>query len=691
MKTMLWPLLPLLLAPSFASAQEPTNEHRAAFTLALREGGFDDALEQARVLLDVRASEPALLDELTYALASRGATQQAARLLLEAYPFAAASAAERETLLQRLTLLAEQNRGVLGDAPLEALRTPLDMPGLRSRQAAFWANLHDCGAVRVMLQDLAPEYGYDDLMRLGECATVEAPDLARQAFVRAHSLRPGERASRALAYQAHAAGDYRTALGAWREVGADRLDGDALLGAVTTALAAGEHEQAADWLRRYRDRGETLHRRYWSLQAQAHAPKDAAAARAALEQAIEQHPHVEDYLQLARLETTPERQVLWLERAAALDGDDASMHLELAYALSRQGRPFSALGALERAATLDPDNMQVQVELGYAYWQAGHIARAQRAFERAWHADPGNLLLAQQLVYVHQRLKHNEQARSYVRQVLDATSSSRGADQPDADMTADRRFGFQRLHEDLGRRVTVTLDGWSGTGVAAGISGSQPGTRHRSYSQVEADVRLGNPPIRDGSTLSAYARVLADGGDGSALPSRNALLGMGVRWKPWRRHVVYLAAENQNGLEAPEHRDVLLRVSASFLNGGRYGDDWRPSGRGWVSRNLYVDVAHYLRADHGALTVDYRTSYHRKVSAKGTVEPYAHLQFSTLRFADTERDIRSGIGLRWNMWHGATRYNADPHKLSVGLELQHAFETYSSDRTGVFLTFSTRW
>jgi hypothetical protein len=31
-------------------------------------------------------------------------------------------------------LLVEQNRSAPGEAPLEALRTPLDTPGLRSRQ-----------------------------------------------------------------------------------------------------------------------------------------------------------------------------------------------------------------------------------------------------------------------------------------------------------------------------------------------------------------------------------------------------------------------------------------------------------------------------------------------------------------------------------------------------------------------------
>ena len=180
--------------------------------------------------------------------------------------------------------------------------------------------------------------------------------------------------------------------------------------------------------------------------------------------------------------------------------------------------------------------------------------------------------------------------------------------------------------------MSVNLDGFSGTGVGTAASASQPGSHYRSYSQAEVDVRLGRPPIRDGSTLSAYARVLADGGDlRRAVPSQNAMLGVGLRWKPWRSQVIYLAAENQNGLADRSRRDVLLRASASFFGGGRASDDWHPSGNGWFSRNLYLDGARYLETRSSALTADYRTSYHRKMSASQTLEPYGHLQFNGMQ------------------------------------------------------------
>jgi bacteriophage N4 adsorption protein A len=678
--------------PIAVTQADDATDLRAALTAALQAHRFDAAERQADLLLAHDPGRAGLFDEVTYKLVAGGAAEQATRLLLRAYPFAAETPAERDTLFQRLSVLIEQQPGVFSDDQLLRLRDPLNTPALRSRQAALWANLQNCEAVRAALADLSPEYGYDDWMRLGDCSQPEAPALAQGAYARAHARQPGGRGSRALAYSAYASGDYRTALDAWRSVGDERLSGDELIAAVTTALAADQHQQAATWLTEYRKRGDALDHRYWSLLGQNYGSTDAAAATAAFERAVELRPNLDDYLRLARLDRAPDRQVLWLERAVDLDGANASVQLQLAYAYTRAGRAPSALKALERAAAIEPDNMGVQAELGYAYWHAGHAALAQRALERVWRADPANLVLAQQLVYVAQRLKQNETARWYAEQLLDAPSAFTDTPTGDSVTPAERRFGFQRLHEDLGRRVTINLDGFSGTHVGTATTGPQAGSGYRSYSQLEADVRLGSPSIRDGSTLSAYARVFGDGGEQRrALPSENAMAGVGLRWKPWRRQVIYLAAENQMGLDDHSRRDVLLRASASFFNGGRYGDDWHPSDGGWISRNLYLDTAHYLKTDYSAVTADYRTSYHRRIAAKQTMEPYGHLQVNGAWDRGINRDLRAGLGMRWNIWYDGTTYDADPHKLSLGVEFQQAFQTYLPDRNGVFVTLGTRW
>jgi adsorption protein A len=299
---------------------------------------------------------------------------------------------------------------------------------------------------------------------------------------------------------------------------------------------------------------------------------------------------------------------------------------------------------------------------------------------------------ARQLVYVSQRLAHNREARFYAERVLDTfPPTDKGSDAAGRER-ADSRFGLQRLHEDLGRRITVNLDGWTGTRVGAGNAASPAGSPYRSYSQLEVDYRLGRASIRNGRTVSAYARLLADGGDmRSAAPTEHPRLGVGLRWKPFSSQVLFVSAEHQRSLDGDPRQDVLLRTSASFLNGRRHSDDWHPSGSHWVAYNLFVDAAHYVQAAQTAATGDLRSSIHLKFASRQTFEPYAHLQVSGTRVTRLDRDIRVGAGSRWNIWYGRSTYNADPRKLSLGLEFQRAFDTYLPDRSALFLTLGSRW
>ena len=652
---------------------------------------LDDVEREAERLLVQHGGNPGLLDEITYQFVQAGAVEQPTRLLLQFYPFAGGTPAERERLLKRLTLLVDQQRGRLADDALAALRAPLDTPWLRSEQAAFWGRQQDCGAVRALLDDLSPDYRHDDLVRLGDCYRVDSPASAQRAYLRAHELQPGGAGSRALAYLADAAGDYPTAVVAWRSVGVERMSDDELLAAASTAVAAGAREQAADWLTTYRERSGKLEYRYWSLVAENDAGRNDASAAAALERAVEFHAEASDYVRLARLQTEPSRQVYWLERAAALDRNSATVLMELGYAYARTGQTVYERRVLDRAIELEPGNANLQMELGYYHWRAGRLSMARGAFERAWRADQGNIAVGEQLVYVHQQLKDNKEARTYAEHVLDALASSSGTTTAAPAALDDRVFGLQRLHEDLGRRVTVSLDGWSGTRLGTGALSAQPGTSYTSYSLLQVDYRLG-VPIRSGTTLSAYARVIADGGaQRSAVGSQNSTLGVGLRWKPLRSQVFYLAGEHQTNLESGGGQDLLLRASASFLNRGRTSDDWHPSGPGWFAHNLSLDAAHYVDAHRSAYTADYRTSYHGKAASSQAMQPYAHLQVTGLSATTFERDIRVGTGVRWNLWYGADRYDAARHKLTLGVEFQQALDTYLPDRHGVFFSLGTRW
>lgn len=679
--------------PILAAAPiDPRVDARTRFTAAMRDRRFADAAVAGGALIAAEGSIAAL-EEVSYKLVDAAASDEALAVLLQAYPFASATAAQRDVLLQRLIPLVERHRADVAAERFAPLRRPLDTPSLRSRQAVLWTNVGDCETVRAVLGDASPAYGHDDWVRLGDCAATTDPALAHRAYATAHGLQPGGSGSTALAYASFGAGDYRGALGAWRTIPVDRLSGDALIAAATTALAAGDDAQALAWLETYRVRGDVQDDRYWSLLGRGRTRSDVPGAIAAFERAVALRPDLDDLLRLAQLDAEPTRRVRWLEQAVGIDASNASTQAQLGYAYGSAGRAADSLQAFERSAALDSSNVAVQIELGFAYWRAGRTADSVQALERAYLTDASNLMVARQLVYGEQRLAHNASARLYAQRVLDTPGAfAEGADNLTALQQADLRFGFQRLHEDLGRRLTVNLDGFSGTRVGAGAASAQPGGTFRSYSQIEADVRLGQAPVRDGRTLSAYARVFADGGElRSALPSRNAVLGAGLRWKPWRSQVVYFAAEGQNGLADGSRRDVMLRASASFLNGGRFGDDWHPARGGWVSQNLYLDAARYLKTDFTAFTADYRTSYHKRIVEGTTLEPYVHAQFSVAGSRSFERDVRAGAGVRWNVWHGGSAHDAAPHKLSLGLEFQQAVQTYLPDRNGLFLTLGSRW
>jgi len=666
----------------------PVEDALARFGAAVEAKRFDEARVHADRVLHDNAGGATLLDELTYRLMDAGGTEQATTLLSQAYPFADRSAAERDLLVQRLALLA--SNGPANGSTLARLREPLDTPALRSRQAAFWATKNDCAVVRTVLSDLSSEYGYDDWMRLGDCTMAGLPFVALDAYAQAQSMRPGGRASRALGYQAYATGEYLLALDAWRRVTPDEFAIDDLIAAATTAFVAGEPQQACEWLEHYRDRGGMPDYRYWSLRARS---ADAAGrtddARAAFEQSVAVRPSVDDYMRLVRLSNDASQQVQWLRQAATIDLKNAAVQAELGYALERMGRDNDARLAFERAAALDPGNISIQSELGFLYWRTGNVLMAERAFERAWQADQRNIAAAEQLVYIEQRLTHNPQARRYAEHVLDAYQG-RGEGAPDAQ----KQFGLKRLHEDLGRRVTISADGWSGTRVGTGTSASRAGDGFRSYSQIEGEVRLGRASIHDGKTIAAYARLIGDSGiERRPVPVQNRTVGVGLRWKPLRQQVFYVAVEQQTRLDGPARPDTLARASASLFNGGHHSDDWHAAGGGWFAQNLYLDVAQYFKTKYGAATADYRASYHKKLASGHSVEPYAHVQTTGVRNAgvSTDRDVRGGIGARWNVWYGGTRYNADPHKLSIGIEYQDTLETYLPDRNGLFLSVGVRW
>ncbi|MBM3114755.1 NfrA family protein [Jeongeupia naejangsanensis] len=644
----------------YLPADQLLNER---FTLSLKRGQLAQAERQASALLRERGNDPALLDTLSYQLIQAGGKPQAARLLLDRYPFDDARPLRRAALEQRLAQLASEDPALLTAADKTKLARPLDTVGQRSRQAAIFAGIKDCKRVHTLLGDLSPDYDHDAWMRLGDCYRETAPGLAQYSYDEANLRAPGGDATRALAYQAFATKDYATALQAWVSLPQDELKPAELLSAATTGVSAGDTAAARRWLDAYSAQGGNQDDQYWSLRAQTES--DPARQAEALEQAIAIRPDVNYYLRLAALQSEAK--------------DDKA-----------------ALDTLKCAQALQPDDPELLTTLGYAYWRAGDAAKSREVLEQVRARNPNDPAVIQQLVYVNQRLTDNKAARAYARLAIDDLNSYPPEDKTDE--VLDQWFGFRRLHEDLGRRWTFSAGGFSGSGTGGLSSQAEPGNPYRSYAQVEAAYRLGDPAIRDGRTLEAYARIFAGSSDSEdghdALPIYQPMLGAGLRWKPFGTRAFYLAAEAQTPLDKSGNGefDYMLRASASLFNDGRFSDDWHESGRGWMAQNLYLDTAYYIKAERVAATADYRLSYHKKVFSGQTIEPYAHVQYNAIH--DDEGgsdDFRAGVGVRWNFWYGQNEYDAYRHKTSVGVEFQHAFRTYLDETNSVFVTFGGIW
>ena len=643
------------------------DQHLAQFQRALKVKNYPLAQQSAERIWRESGHDAGLLDMLSFQLVTAGAKAEPVRLLLEAYPFPDASPSQKTQLLGRLAGLAAETAASFSAADRERMKTPLPQPQLRSQQARIFAAFKECRAVHALLSDLSPQYRADDWIRLGDCYRERTPGLAQYAYAKARESRPDAYTARLLAYQAFASHDFESALAAWKSIPLDTLNPTELLAAAETAQAAQDATAAQKWLDAYAASNSTPDERYHWLRARHLIDSDPHKAKQHLNQAIALKPEVKHFGKLA-------------------------------YLHSAGGDHGEAVKSLEQALALEPDNAEIMLALGYAYWRAGQTEQAHQLLQRVRTRYPNDKAIVQQLVYVNQRRGQNETARDFARQAmaeLDLLIAETAPDDPSHAQAQDMRFGLSRLHEDLGRRWSLNVDANSGNHASALTNAPTPGAGYRSYSQIELDYRLGDSAINDGRTFSAYARIFAGSGENEkALPVNAPVFGAGLRWKPWRDQVIYFALEQQFPLDGNQQSsaETMLRASASFFNAGQYSDDWHASGSGWWSQNLYLDAAHYLRNSRTALTADYRAGYHHKIGESKTLEPYTHIQYNRTTSGNlSERDVRIGLGIRWNWWHSATQHDAYPGKLSLGLELQHPIETYLSDQNSLFLTFGGRW
>lgn len=631
-----------------------------AFSNALARGEHGSAGAQALARWQANA-DIARLDSDSFRLAEAGADVQAVALLVAAWPWGVAGEHMRLTLLGRLAFAAGRSPSTtMHDTVAPLANAPTGIPestAARGARAAVFAAVGDCRTVRSLLGDFAPAYGRDDWLRLADCLRSEDPLQALHAYRQAFERAPDAVTARSLAYQAFAVRDFDTALVALRGIPADERSADDRLAGVATAISAGARTEATRWLDEYAASGGAPDDRYWWLRAQALGHDHPAGAEHALQQAIAIQPRPDYITALATLQRN-------------------------------RGAMGEATATLEQAAAAHPDDIALQRSLAWTRLAAGDRGGAARDFSRVTAAAPDDTTSQEQLMYLELDAANLEAARARARAVIDVLADDEGA--------AGRVFRLQRLHEDLGRRWTYTADLSSGTRVATVANAPAPGSAFRSFLQLEAQYRVGDDTMRRDNRLTAYGRLIADGGkDAEAVPLYTPVAGIGLRARPLLSQVAYVALEYQEPLDhaGSAERDLMLRINASFLDQGRYSGEWRPEGRGWMTRQLYVDVARFLDAERDSLYADFAVGYQHKLATAGqTVEPYTHLQYGNqiANGIDSE-DVRAGLGMRWHLRYGITRHDAWPHKAMLGLEIQHAFRSYLRESDTLVFSAGIRW
>lgn len=617
-------------------------------TDALRTGDRSAAQAIATELVAASPMDPERLDRVTYRLVEAGEGDHAARLLLDRWQ---ESTSRQPRAAARLAMLLAERPARADAADRRRLRLSADGDFARTaRSFDVLAALGDCESLEALAHAHPPAARASAWQRVAECLAPTAPLRARDAWRRAVDAGAGIDARRALAHAEFALGDARASLAAWSGLPVDALSADDLIAAGNTAVAAGEPARAVPWLDAHAARGFVAGDGYWWLRALTATP-GGPEEREALRKAL-----------------AVREDARYLARQARLQRSDGDVE--------------GAVRSLERAHVLAPSDLAVRAALGYAYVAADRPRDAEPHLEayRLEHKDQAPI--AEDLAEVNRRLVRPERARELARAAIDLL---------DAAAEPQRVFRLARLNEDLGRRWVVASDLTLGDAVST--SSAIPGGAYRSYAQVEVQYRLGHALGRpDGDALAPYARLFAGSFDGRLAPDDGLTLGLGLRWKPFERHVFYVSAEHQRALEGGMRDETLLRMSAAPLDSTETGRDWRPVGNGWWSHILYVDAAHYLRRSDTALTVDYQAGRHFRTGEGRTVEPYARLQANgLLRHGDLSHDLRIGVGARWNLWHGADRHTAYRHRLALGLEGQQALDTYLADRRILLLTLSHVW
>ncbi|MDD0971281.1 MULTISPECIES: NfrA family protein [Pseudomonas] len=547
----------------------------------------------------------------------------------------------------------------------------------RGQLLAQLAETGQCDAVQQAIGSHPQAAG--DYRALGRCAMPDRPGEAVVYYQQAEKL--GDRGSRLpLAYALEAAGDSAGALTIWRSIPTAELSDNARLTASRSALNVGDSQTAETYWQQSTTRGANE----WALGA---AIADARGDHA---------------------------QALQRQRQALQQAPDAGHFYAASVTAQKAGDLPQSTAWLAEAVRREPNNPRYRADYGMRL--AGAETREERAtaipyLQQATRDFPEDYRLGETLAWRYDEVEDSASARKELRRVIDLEQNPVAADDEDGSMEA-RRYRQRRAHETLSRRDNFTVAStWSPAGVSTNdflrpddSEGSKRVTRSQNVQVAMWDHALGEEPSRAGSTLSVYGRLLF-GGQGRSSYGETFATGVGLRYKPWGTANVNLYAEiyKQTGVSddgsggmrlgqlfspvkvwdqghdydrfGRTSTDYLLRATASFLDQGKYRNDWRVDENEWDERFLYLDAAWWTKAgDHQWLS-RFQQGHAWKLPFSGaqTIMPYGFLEFASQDPSnDWRQDLRTGVGLRWQWWYDEDRYNAYRSKLTVRTEYQQS-------------------
>ena len=615
------------------------------------------------------------LNQASYLALNAGQREHAQQLLENAYDRHAGKLPSA-MLLRLAGLYAASTPTPVQQQRMVSLLNRVD-PATRGQLLAQLAESGQCDAVQQAVGKNPQSAG--DFHALGRCAMPDRPGEAVVYYQTAQKL--GDRNSRLpLAYALDAAGDASGALAIWRSIPDAELSDNARLTASRSALTAGDYQTAERYWQQSRTRGANE----WAL--------GAAIADARGDHGL----------------------ALQRQRSALQIAPDAGHFYAASVTAQKAGDLQQSNAWLAEAVRREPDNPRYRADYGMRL--AGAQTKEERAraipyLQSATRAFPEDYRLGETLAVRYDEVADSASARKELRRVIDLEQNPVAADDEDGSLEA-RRYRQRRAHETLSRRDSRTVAStWSPAGVSTNDflrPDESTGTRRRSTSQnvqmAMWDHALGEEPSRAGSTLSVYGRVLL-GGQSRTSYAESIATGVGLRYKPWGTANINLYGEiykqsqfdeqDNHGLSLGEmfnpdklsdqiddHKedghtttDYLLRATASFLDQGRFRNDWRVDESDWEERFLYLDAAWWTKAgDHQWLS-RFQQGHAWKLPFNGaqTLMPYGFLEFATQDPSnDWRQDLRTGLGLRWQWWFDDDIYNAYRAHLTVRTEYQQS-------------------